>query len=327
MITSYIKHLFPVLFILSLSSCFKSELPVPEHNPGNTITQTVNMGKDYRTCYYYSLQNNVVVSQNLKTDWDIAFEASTNGFHIFLNTGKSMFAMRTGKTSMSAITIDDTTGFGANKHWDSPKGEIDSTAIGDWRSGTGIYILDRGYDVTGLPLGFEMLNIKSVSDSGYWVEFGAIGGGSTSQLFIKKDTTYNAMYLSFEGDGSIKSIEPPKHNWDIVFTQYTEVFYDPIMPYEVTGVLMNKCGITVAVDSLHSFEDLKSNNISSLKFSTNIDAIGYSWKAYNGTKYTVNPRKCYVIKNAENVLYKLHFIDFYDNAGNKGNPKWEMVRL
>ena len=63
--------------------------------------------------------------------------------------------------------------------------------------------------------------------------------------------------------------------------------------------------------------------------SENINTIGYRWKEFNfsTSSYIIFPQMNYIIKDSEGFYYKLHFIDFYDISGNKGNPKWEFQRL
>ncbi len=76
---------------LFLSSCKKDELPVPKHLAGNVITSTANLESTYKWQIYYDLETNTVVGQNPKALWDLGFETSTDGFHVILNTSKTMF--------------------------------------------------------------------------------------------------------------------------------------------------------------------------------------------------------------------------------------------
>ena len=57
--------------------------------------------------------------------------------------------------------------------------------------------------------------------------------------------------------------------------------------------------------------------------------IGYDWKYYNldAALYTIEPGLAYVIRDRDGFYYKLRFIDFYSEAGEKGYPKFEYVRL
>ncbi len=62
---------------------------------------------------------------------------------------------------------------------------------------------------------------------------------------------------------------------------------------------------------------------------SNVDVIGYSWKEYNfgSSTYEVDPSKNYIIKTTEGMYYKIHFIDFYNDQGDKGTPVFETQLL
>lgn len=52
-----------------------------------------------------------------------------------------------------------------------------------------------------------------------------------------------------------------------------------------------------------------------------MDEIGYDWKYYDlsgSGKYIIYQKKVFVIRDQQGYLYKLRFIDFYDNNGQKG---------
>ncbi len=316
-----------LFFIIALSSCEKKELPVPLHNQGNVITATVNMDVSYKWQIFYNLKTNSIVSQNLKTAWDVAFETIPTGYRMILNSSKAMFALNTNKKDFAVVTFIDTVGFSSNRHWDAPNGNMDSTAIGDWRTSSNVYILDRGYDEHGTALGYEKIQILSVNDSNYSVVFSTLNGATGTTLTIKKDSTYNFSFLSFDNGGQVVMIEPPKNQWDFVFTQYTEVFYNPTTPYIVTGCLLNHYNTMAAMDSIDNFLQITYNNIANYVFFHAVNEIGYDWKTFTGSKYIINSAKNYIIKNCAGVYYKLHFVDFYNSTGAKGNPKWEFQGL
>lgn len=321
------KKQYLVLMCLTVAffSCKKDELPVPKHDPGNVITQTVNMNADYKYQFYFDLETNTVVGQNLKTVWDIAFETSASGFHVILNTSKVMFAYNTGNTSFAAVT--DTSGYDANKRWDEPSGHLDSTAIGNWQTNTPVYIIDRGYSPTGAHQGFRKIQFLSVTPTSYTLRFSQINGTGDTTLLVAKDSTYNFAYLSFATSSTIM-VEPPKDSWDLLFTQYTHIFYEPeAMPYTVTGCLLNRYQTSAAKDSVTIFSQINYEFASALTLSTDINVIGYDWKYFTGSTYITNTLYNYIIKNRKGKYYKLHFIDFYNNVGEKGNPTWEYQQL
>ena len=48
---------------------------------------------------------------------------------------------------------------------------------------------------------------------------------------------------------------------------------------------------------------------------------------FNTNAYSVNPKMNYILKVADGFYYKLHFLDFYNDQGIKGYPKFEFQKL
>ncbi len=311
-----------------MSACLKKELPVRKHESGNVTTAQVNMDGTYKYQVFYSLQTNSAVGQNLKIMWDLGFETTADGYHVVLNSAKSMFAMKTGKTVFADVAASDTTGFAEHKTWDAPHGDVDSTALGDWRASKPVYIIDLGFDEMGRPQGFRKLQLTGMDNSSYTIRFSKLDGSGDTTMTIAKDTMVNMVSLSMLTK-QVVQVEPPKHTWDIVFTQYTYIFWGeiPVTPYLVTGVILNRYNTRAVLDSTNKFDAITYGNISGYSFIPDISAIGYDWKAYNGSTYAIRTRNSYVIRDQRGVYYKLHFTGFYNNSGIKGCPQWEYQEL
>ncbi len=306
-----------------LFSCAPQELPVPKQNQGELLTSEVFLGENYDYQIYYSLRENKIIQKNLKTSWDIGFETSPDGYQVILNSSKLMFAYHTGKNDFQSVS--DTLGFENGKLSDVSSGNLDSTAIGDWRNEQPVYILDRGATIAG-RLGFVKLQILHVDDQKYEVRFKILPHGEESTIVVPKDNQYNFSYLSFEKGGQIQIVQPPKTEWDLCFTQYT---VQMAIPYLVTGVLTNSYNTEAQKDSITEFALIDREFIEYTPLSHANDVIGYGWKHYelNADNYLVNPLINYLIKTQDGNYFKLHFIDYYNNEGVKGNPKWEFDRL
>ena len=100
-------------------------------------------------------------------------------------------------------------------------------------------------------------------------------------------------------------------------------------PYLVTGVLINRNGVEVATDTLNNFADITFDMAQHMIYSSNLDAIGYDWKYYNfeAGSYTVTVGLNYIVKNRNGYLYKLRFVGFYNDLGQKGYPAIEYQQL
>lgn len=316
-----------LLFVIVVfASCEKKELPAPAYDRGDALTVEIEMTSNYKNQVWYSLSENKVVSINLKSAWDLAFESGANGTHVFLNGSKSMRVYQTNFTSLAMVT--DTAGLEANGKADMPSGNADSTGIGDWQMNGMVYIINRGYNEAGQQQGFYKLKINAVSPSVFNIEYGDVYGTQTYQQTITKDPGCNFAYVSFATQQQV-TIEPAQTAYDLCFTQYTHVFINPFQYYLVTGVLNNTYNTGIAKISDRPFAEISINDTLGRVFSSNRNVIGYEWKSFdlNNNLYTVNSAMCYIIRDSKGFYYKLHFIDFYNTSGIKGYPKFEYKKL
>lgn len=310
--------------LLLLLACRKEEIAIPNHNPGKVITATVDMTKDYRWQIYFDLKTNSVVGKNRKKAWDLGFETSATGFHVVINSSKFMTVYNTGETDFA--TVSTIAGEQLN---DAVSGNFDSTAIGDWRNTKPVYIIDRGFDVSGVDCGKVKFQLLAYDDNSYTIQFANLDNTAHQNKTIKKDSLYNFTFLSFDQGGKIVNIEPPKATWDLCFTQYTDLIpngNDKIL-YLVTGCLLNRYKTQATTTTQDKFENINALSINNTSLSSAINTIGYAWKERINEVYVIDVKKNYIIQNHEGILYKLRFIDFYNNQGIKGNPKFEFQEL
>jgi hypothetical protein len=306
-----------------LSGCFKEETPVVPHDKGDVITRSINLAFDYRYQVYYSLDKDSAISRNLKTDWDLAFESNTEGAKVLLNPAKYMSSWKTDKTDIDLLT--DTTGFFENRAWDAAN-HPDSMAIGDVRQLTKSFWLDRGYNEKGDPLDFYKIQFLSADDKKYVIKIAQDKGdkGKVYEIFRNKDK--NFVHFSFNTTSTV-AIEPSYKDWDLQFTQYIHTFSNPYLPYLVTGVILNPYNTTAIADSTLDFKKIDINIAKNVKLSQKLDVIGFAWKNFINNTYTINTHWNYIIRDSKGFYYKLHFIDFYNESGTKGSPKFEVQKL
>ena len=321
------KKLNIIYLSLFLLSCEQNEIPINQHSSGNITSKQINMGSSYSKQIFYNLNDNTVITENEKTDWDLAFESSSEGWNIIINS--STFSQL---TKLSDINFNDIISTN-NLNWiyDNPLGIKNGTAFGDYINENSVYILDRGYNLLGNNRGYKKIKIDSINNTSYYIKYANLDNTNMQNLEIKKDNAYNFQYISLDNDETI-NIEPKKDDWDLLFTQYTHLFLenDETPAYLVTGVLTNYLNnIMVAKDTINTFKDIELNMITNYNFSNMQDEIGYDWKSYNFTNqnYNVNPNITYIISDIDGRYFKLHFIDFYNDNGEKGYPKFEMQEL
>lgn len=312
--------------VMANSSCVRKELPAIVKKGKNT--SSVDLGEKYTRQCYFSLKNNTMVSSNTRQQWSLAFETAQDGFHVILNSSRNMFVYPTTKTDFTSVKFSDR----GEACWDRSCGSMDSTAIGDWRTSSYVYIIDEGGDDNDVNQGWSKIQVLSVNATSYKIRVSKINNSNDVTLVVPKDTTCNYSYILIGNDPKVVTIEPPKDTWDIMLTRYAHTFFDPFTSYLVVGCISNRYNTLVAEDSTTDFEKINMEMAKTYTFSTDVDAIGYDWKQVGstnggGTDYKVNPNKIYIIKTAHDEYYKLHFVDFYNDKLQKGAPKWEYQRL
>lgn len=315
-----------LILAVLLCSCEKKELPAPAFDRGDLITNQVDMGSTYKNQLWFSLGENRIMSTNMRTDWDLAFEASATGNHIMLNGSKGMKVYKTLYTDLSQVT--DTTGLEVNSKIDAPSGRLDSTALDGWENSNTVYIINRGYSETGAHQGYYKFKVASVNAGSFTFDYGDVFGTQIMQGTVNKNADYNFVMYSFT-TGHEAYIEPKKTDYDLCFTVYTHFFINPFQYYQVNGALQNYYKTRVVSIKNKPFMDIVIGDTLGRQFSTDRNSIGYEWKTFSLTTnlYTIDPTYCYIIQDSKGYFYKLHFIDFYTTAGIKGAPKFEFKKL
>jgi len=324
---------FIVILILGTTffACHKPDDPVlliP--TKGNIKSAQIKMGSNYVNQIYYTLENDSMRSNDFLL-WDLAFECSSDGFHIIINGGKEVQTYNSGITNFTAVNSIATE---PKWKWDNPAGELSQTAIGFWIdtiksiSKQEVYVIDRGMNE---PERYKKIIFQSVDPDYYTVFFANLDGSGANLLRIDKIKNKNYVYLNLNNIPVIYDLEPDKNSWDLLFTRYRHIYYDmdPIAPYSVTGVLLNPFNTTVYRDSVLGFDKIDLPFAMSITLTNESNAIGFDWKTYDfsAARYVVRPDLTYIIKSNTGLYYKLRFVDFYDDQGLKGAPRFQIQKL
>jgi hypothetical protein len=133
--------------------------------------------------------------------------------------------------------------------------------------------------------------------------------------------------MSIPGRNQV-SIYPEKASWDLLFSQYTHIYHGGVT-YLVTGVLLNPYQTEAGCNDNLDFAIITDANEADFQFTTDQDIIGYDWKEYSfsTSRYVIYHNQNYYIKTNSLREYKLHFIDFYNELGEKGYPVFEFQEL
>jgi hypothetical protein len=326
--------------IFLFAACEKEDTPVQLPPPGELQMMTARMGINYDTMVFVSLKSGFTVS-HFNRNYDLAFESSAEGWRIYLNSAQLMMA---GSKPQFDLSTADTTGL----LWKPDDASLldDSLAIGKWcndagLNSKGVIFIDRGKPFFTGSDRFRKMMIEEVNSNQYRIRFSKLNNTGLTDFIIPKNIAYSFVYFSFDNNGEIKTLAPPRNEWDFVFTRYTHTYYNeplnsPFRYYLVSGALLNKWNGSmnelVKKDSTAgyiSFEEATYPAIAGLPLSSRADAVGFDWKYFdfNTSMYYIRPDQWYLLKNFESIYYKLRFIDFYDEAGNKGAARFEYQRI
>lgn len=331
------RHILIILFSLTLTGCFDEDGFVIKPIPIEEVKIPYSM-YEYQT--YFNLSNAEVVAHTNYADWDLGFESSSNGYHIILNSSKFMYAGNTYSSDFNSIQ-----GITSEKMlFDKSDGNLDSTAIGKWADfststptySKKVYIINLGVNEDGVKFGFKKIVFEKLENNIYFIHYANLDNTDEHTFQIPKDPTKNFVQFSFNNGGNLNTQQPSKDSWDICFTKYSSILLDDYKvptPYIVRGVLNNINGIEIARDSLTSFDAISMGDISKYKFVNTQDGIGYDWKVYRNDVYSIVDKISYIIKDRNNLYYKLRFTGYYNsikndpNFGAKGYPSFEISKL
>lgn len=322
-----------LLLALLLPSCFQEEEMIPPHEQGDLEIGEVALESNYSRQVYFDLFSNDEIASNVISEWDLSFESASGGWTIRLNSSKFMMA----GNSYDTVFNDPLDPAELQMIFDKSDGNPDSTAIGTWYESTEdtihslnhVYLIDRGRDEENKVLGSRKVQF-GIQGGDFVIRYAETDNSQETKVVIPRDLDRDLLYFSF-GSG-LKEIAPLSNLWSLHFTKYTTMLVTndgENYPYLVTGVLLNPNGVLATRDTSHAFMDITREDALELEFTSQADVIGYDWKYYNfdAGVYTVVPDMNYVIRDRDGFFYKLRFIDFNNDLGEKGYPKFEFVRL
>lgn len=289
----------------------------------------------YESQIWYSLSGRQIVAHNIFSDWDLGFESSGNSHRIILNTAKFMYAGNTGSNDFTNADLNDCD----TLIYDDSRGIPYKTALDAWAdfsdpgnpvfSGD-VFIIDRGINVDGSPVGYKKIVFEKYLEGKYFIHFSNLDGTDELSSEIPVDPQRNFTLFSFDNAGSQAVTEPPSESWDLCFTQYSTILFDDFnvaTPYLVRGVLINQKGVSAVADSVRSFYQVTADVIPGYQFSTDQDAIGYEWKIFRDEMYIIEPDVFYLVKDQNNDYFKLKFTGYYNLSGARGYASFMLEEL
>jgi len=314
-----------------LISCEKEEKPV---TPASTTAITAGIGVDYENTVYFDLLTGEFVLTVQHIDWDFNVASNPLEHNVYLNSSNFLFVKNKGVVPFESVS--DTAG-GPTWKYDYPSGEANRSALknlfdSNGQSTQNVYVVDRGINSSGQSKGF--VKIMGIESNAINLSFrlAELDGDLDTVITVIKDVDYRTQTFDIDALG-VGSYEPLTSDWHMVFTQYTD--YDltdqgDTIPYLVRGALINSQQIeAVRYEGGKAFAEITREDASLVTFSSDLNVIGYDWKYFDfdtGT-YIVDDTITYLVREKSGNYYKMRFVGFYNDLGEKGYPMFELKGL
>lgn len=277
-----------------------------------------------------------------KYSWDLGFYTESGQFYVKLNSSAAVMARPMDVADLNEVSAQDTVGFGyamsvpppnfdssiGSSAWvDSPDGNLETSAFGAISATDGdnkVFIIKRD----GEGRSWKKVRVLQ-NGSGYTLQHADIGSSDFTSVEIAKDASYN--FVTFDFEDGLVNVEPPKAEWDIMYSTYTEILsFGPgaSIPYLFNDfILLNTGSTSVSMVMIEdtAFEDFSASNIADLEMMTDKDAIGENWRMGGGPGQapSLHDDRFFVIKDGEGNHYKLKFTQLLDGNNERGNPSFE----
>lgn len=312
------------------------------------VENNLSLGSGYINQVWYNLESEVGEEAALKS-WDLAFGRPKGGRDlgsIYINGGKGIelaLYPHSNLDGWDGVSVAEnefdnwpklnnlpyTWSAGAFNVSDDPGNDSDYS----W----GMYYMGSNSSINHHVIGDSLYIIKlsdnkfkklaildyNPHDLEFTLKHADLDGGNEKQVVIGFSgfTEKNFAYYSIETDEQL-DLEPASKDWHLLFTRYIDDYpsANGIIPYKVTGVLLNKgmkAAVATDVEDPETFKDYEN-----LVFTDSVNKIGYNWKTldYSTFKYVLE-KNVYFIQ-----------VPVLDQNGNQVNgpdnkPQYEVWKL
>ena len=168
-----------------------------------------------------------------------------------------------------------------------------------------------------------------------------LGDSDFGEPVINRSSDYMDVAIYKNPEETKEDKLPTNGSWQLLLTEYvTEASYiengeTKWMERPMVGMLINKDnGVSVAQVKDDNFESISLESAKAETYKNDVDVIGIKWWSTDRTthRYTIVEDNYYLIKVADNEIYKFRFLDFYglDKAtgkAEKGNITFQYELL
>lgn len=286
----------------------------------------ISIGQGYSNQTYYYLESGKT-TQIANDAWDIAFSnVGQTDAGVFINESASysatplkLFLAETTDwedSIDSSIFTDNKVLLNKEQNWTEGAFNTikdDSNPFdfgwGKYNSSTHVITGDRIFVIKLRDESFIKLEISKLNNGEYTFRYANLDGTNEKQGAIQKslDSDEKLLYFSFTTNEKVSM--PTKH--DLVFQRYSTPIMTSdgqVVDYTVTGVLL---GVDTKVAVA---KDVNVNTVNESDYQDQytdlVSAIGYDWKSFTGSGWSLDPNRVQFIKTKNNDVYIVQFIDF-----------------
>lgn len=171
---------------------------------------------------------------------------------------------------------------------------------------------------------YKKFMVTSLTNGAYNLRYADLDGSNEQTVSLNKsDSIGSFLYFSLEEDSLIEEVPT---EWDLLFCRYTTPLDDGeggILEYTVTGILS---GPEVEVAEVTGIPSEEVDAETAAEYLTDLDVIGHDWKAYDFSEgWLLRDSTTYLIKTANNHIYKIVFVDF--EGASTGTATFEVEDL
>lgn len=299
-------------------------------------TVEVVTGAGYANEAYYSFTDGTTGTSD-RMAWDISFPTNRYGIYILANNGAlaELYTYPDGDLSAWAtVDISDIAnwpqmynsiinwGDGAFMQNQDTSAQLDF-GWGQYNTGNHHIVGDSIYIVKTTEGNYKKLAIldkdPTLGGNTWEFKYADIDGSNEQTITLSADQYSAKNHISFSLEtGLVVENEPASNAWELVFTKY----YDPTIPYYVTGVLNNSARVTVQeVDAVTS---ATYEAYTETEFADTISQIGSDWKDFDmgSMSYILDENRVFFIKvmneiYTDSTYYKIYFTDFTGTSQGK----------
>lgn len=287
-------------------------------------------GAGYAQQAFHDLENDTTIQAD-NDSWDLAFTAfgvQDAGIHV----NESSISSYTAPAPSVELYLADTFGFAAVTTFDSTFTRLynDETSwsygalntprflMNPFDYGWGVYtpssnqvVGDRVYVIKLRSGAYKKFMIESLIHPNYTIKYADLDGQNEMTSTINK-TSFADPGLAFFSFEAGTTVDLGVQQFDFTFARYVTPVDDGegnILDYNVTGILSGPGVEVVKMENVDPTQVV----IETLPdtFSTRLDVIGYDWKVYDFMDgWILEDSLAFVVKTANDQLYKLVFIDF-----------------